>query len=410
MINSVDRKECCGCSACVQVCPNGCLTMVQDSHGFFYPAFDPSNCIECGLCVKVCQIDSDEKKIQPKRICAAKHNDDEIRKESSSGGVFSLIAEYIIDKGGVVFGAKFSESWEVVHDFVETKEELQVFRGSKYVQSNVGDSYQKVRQFLNDGRIVLFSGTPCQTLGLKKYLGKEYDNLVTLEVFCHGVPSPGVWKQYVNKIRSKTVDGKNTVLLSLNEMPIKDISFRDKTNGWKKFGFVVRTVADEGGDQNSVLSSSNDRNIINEEANCNSYMRCFIKNVMLRPSCYNCQAKSGKSGSDFALADFWGIDRYCHSFSDDLGVTLLYTMSDKACQIVDSLRMVWKDLPIENYKKYNRTFVASALKNPLYDTFWDVYEKSGIDAVDVISPQLKASLKDRFFAKIRQIIKKIIFR
>ena len=210
MIEIKEKAFCCGCNACVQRCPKQCISMHEDEEGFLYPRVDKTICIECGLCEKVCPVINQNEPRKPLKVYAAYNKDEKIRRESSSGGVFTAIAEQVIDEGGIVFGACFDENWEVKHDYTETKEGLKAFRGSKYVQSRIKDNYQKAEHYLKEGRKVLFSGTPCQIAGLKKYLCKEYENLLTVDFICHGVPSPKVWRMYLNETIARQC-GKNTV-------------------------------------------------------------------------------------------------------------------------------------------------------------------------------------------------------
>lgn len=218
MISILDKKKCCGCSACAQRCPKHCIKMIEDSEGFLYPKVDGDTCIDCGLCERVCPIQNPGEDRVPLAVYAAKNPNEVIRRQSSSGGIFTILAEQIIDEGGVVFGAAFNDKWEVEHSYVENKEQLVKFRGSKYVQSKIGESYKDAKSFLKEGRRVLFSGTPCQIAALKKYLRKNYENLFTVDFICHGVPSPGVFRTYLQEeINIESVrqgGGKNTVLLS----------------------------------------------------------------------------------------------------------------------------------------------------------------------------------------------------
>lgn len=245
MIEIKNKKDCCGCHACVSVCAKHCITMQTDSEGFLYPVVDKDSCTDCGLCEKVCPVIHQSAPVGPQATYIAINRDEGIRLQSSSGGIFSLLAEKIISEGGVVFGARFDENWDVVHAWTDTIEGIAPFRSSKYVQSRIGNTYREARAFLQQGRKVLFSGTPCQIAGLKKYLRKEYDNLLTVDFICHGVPSAGVWQRYLSELREELRAergvGKNTVPLSMDELPvITGISFRDKTNGWKKIGFLLR--------------------------------------------------------------------------------------------------------------------------------------------------------------------------
>ena len=219
MIQIVDKSQCCGCTACVSVCPKQCIAMQEDEEGFLYPVVDTSLCIDCNLCQKVCPELHPMNTRTPLHVYAAKHKDEQIRLASSSGGIFTLLAEKVIDEGGVVFGARFNASWEVVHDYTETKEGLTAFRGSKYVQSWLGNCFSKVRSFLSEGRKVMFTGTPCQVAGLKQYLRKEYDNLLTVDVVCHGVPSPKVWRMYLDEVARKGKKNQFCLTLSMEKMP-----------------------------------------------------------------------------------------------------------------------------------------------------------------------------------------------
>lgn len=317
MINIQDRSQCCGCSACLHICPKHSISFKEDKEGFLYPEIDTKTCVDCGLCEKVCPVINQNDERLPLKVFAAKHPDDEIRMSSSSGGIFTLLAEQIIDEGGVVFGAKFNENWEVVHDFAETKEGLIPFRGSKYVQSRIGDAYVNAESFLKSGRKVMFTGTPCQIAGLKKYLRKEYENLLAVDFVCHGVPSPMVWRKYLEEEFARQGEaGKNTVLTSSKDIPVlTGINFRDKSTGWKKYSFVLSfSKASDAGEQNSVLSS-----VFYE----NPYMNAFLANLSLRPSCYACPAKSGKSRADITIGDFWGIENIRPDIDDDKGVSLI---------------------------------------------------------------------------------------
>jgi len=217
------KKDCTGCHGCVNVCPQKCIEMKEDDEGFLYPNVDYNICISCKKCVKVCPMIIDFKIINNPIAYACINKDDFIRQNSSSGGIFTLFAESVINSGGVVFGAIFNNDFEVEHNYVESIEKLELLRGSKYVQSKIGFTYKHIKDFLVSGREVLFSGTPCQIAGLKTYLEKAYPNLITIDVICHGVPSPYVWHKYVKYRESKA---KSTV---------KGVTFRKKHTGWKNY-------------------------------------------------------------------------------------------------------------------------------------------------------------------------------
>jgi ferredoxin len=324
MIKLQKNADCCGCNACMQSCHLKCISMQEDHEGFLYPKVDLEHCIGCGLCEKVCPVINQAEVRQPLRCYAAKNKNEEIRRQSSSGGIFTLLAENILNQKGVVFGVRFDENWEVIHDYIETKEKLALFRGSKYVQSRIGESYLQVKQFLEKGRWVLFSGTPCQIAGLKLFLRKEYDNLLTIDFICHGVPSPKVWRMYLDElIYDQYKKRKKTVLHPKLERKdaILSINFRDKTNGWKKFNFALQYSPTIGGTQNTVsLSESLHKNI---------FMRGFLDNLYLRPSCYACPSKSLKSGSDITIGDLWGIQNINSAFDDDKGISAIMINTKK---------------------------------------------------------------------------------
>ena len=323
MIQLSDKSHCCGCYACVQACPKQCIQMLEDNEGFVYPHVGAASCIDCDLCQKVCPVINQNKPRKPLKVYAAKHPNDEIRSKSSSGGIFTFLAEQIIKEGGVVFGARFDESWQVVHDYTDSVEGLGPFRGSKYVQSEIGNSYKLVKVFLTQGRKVMFTGTPCQVAGLKKFLRKEYDNLLAVDFVCHGVPSPLVWRKYLEELRethrTQCGAGKKSDSSSINDLPvITGISFRDKTHGWKKYGFKLRLESEK-----TFLEPFTE----------NYFMRAFLADYILRPSCYACPSKSGKSGSDITIGDLWGVDRFNPSIDDDKGLSLVMLHNEKSKEI-----------------------------------------------------------------------------
>lgn len=359
MIYFKEKKDCCGCGACVQVCPKQCISMITDNEGFLYPNVDSTICIDCGLCEKVCPVINQNSPKEPLSVYAAKNNDEEIRLKSSSGGIFTLLAEKVIAEGGVVFGAKFDADWNVVHDYTETVEGLAAFRGSKYVQSEIGNNYRIAKQFLSDGRKVLFSGTPCQIAGLKRFLRKEYDNLLTVDVVCHGVPSPMVWNKYKDEIVRKTVSNLECIAPNNSQPRISNVNFRDKTAGWKNYLCTY-----------SILEASNNTIITNNHTE-DAYMRLFLANYSLRPSCYYCPSKAGKSGSDMTLGDCWGIKRINKSFDDNKGVGVYIVHNNN--ELLDIFHQESQCLKLtsnylDNYNRsYNKSTSAPHNRQAFYD-------------------------------------------
>lgn len=343
MIEIIEKSKCCGCSACVQKCPRKCITMIEDEEGFSYPKVNQSDCIDCGLCETVCPIQNKVEKRVPIIAVAAYNKNEDIRRVSSSGGIFTLLAETIIKKEGVVFGARFNEKWEVILDYSETMNGIGAFRGSKYVQASVGSAFQQCEQFLKQGKPVLFTGTPCQIAGLKLYLGKEYVNLLTVDVVCHGVPSPMVWRKYILELLKehntayRAVGGKSTVLPSLDLISsIKDIKFRDKSDGWKKFSFVLdfaEVTAD--GKQSSVMSS------IKVPCDDSLFMNAFISDLIIRPSCFKCPFRGVENRqSDLSIADFWGVEKLIPQMDDDKGTSLVMVNTLKGDDVFGNLDVI----------------------------------------------------------------------
>lgn len=380
MIDICDKTKCCGCAACVQRCPKQCITMQADKEGFSYPVVDTSACIDCGLCGKVCPVINKGDAREPKAVYAAKNCDEKVRLQSSSGGVFTILAEQVIKAGGVVFGVRFNEEWDVVHSYTETFEGLAAFRGSKYVQSRIGDSYKQAEAFLKQGREVLFSGTPCQIAGLKRFLHKEYDNLLTVECVCHGVPSPLVWKEYLNEFKAKRTADK-----------IHDIKFRVKSSGWKTYSVSIECLDEQSFIRNdSILYYKH------------PFMKAFLADFILRPSCYSCTAKCGSSGADIALADFWGIENVLPQFDDDRGCSLVldYTLRAEYKKVCDIMPAAYEDAV-----KYNPAIVRSVNKPLNRDFFFHRFNK-GRGCVGALGDTLNNGILMRIYRVIfRKVFK-----
>lgn len=374
MIQIVDKQDCCGCSACVQRCPKHCISLREDSEGFLYPQVDAHLCIDCGLCEKVCPVLHAGEPHKPLVVYAAKNRNEKVRLQSSSGGVFTALAETVIHEGGVVFGACFDGQWEVVHDYAESNEKLAKFRGSKYVQSRIGDCYRQAEIFLKAGRQVLFSGTPCQISGLKLFLRKEYENLLTVDVICHGVPSPGVWRKYLKEEIARQRDRKNIFLprpIHEKDVLIEGISFRDKTLGWKKYSFALTLSTTNGSGKKLSFCCR----MPSQE---NLFMCGFLADLYLRPSCYVCPAKCGKSESDLTLGDFWGIEHVIPDIDDDKGVCCVLANTIKGMKCLVELDIEKCDAAYDDVCRYNPALVRSVELNEKRKIFYSDGVKKGV--------------------------------
>ncbi len=341
-----DISQCNGCGACEQSCPVKCISMQQDNEGFWRPIIDEWHCVKCRKCERICPVANPHFDDGQKPIAiAAKNKDDKVRRTSSSGGVFSAFAEKIIDMGGVVFGAGFDDKFNVVHQYTETKEGILYLRGSKYVQSTIGHTYIDCRNFLEAGRTVLFTGTPCQIGGLYSFLGKSYDNLYTQEFVCHGVPSPLVWSKYVQH-REKSAKAKT-----------QKVCFRSKNISWSKYSMRFEFV--DGTEYSSVVQND-------------VYLRGFISDIYLRPSCYNCAFKTTHRMADMTLADFWGIDSINSEFNDDKGTSLLLIHSPAGIKLWNSVSQDFESLEVafDEAIKSNPAYFKSVNKTELRNKFF----------------------------------------
>lgn len=390
MIQIEDKSSCCGCSACYAICPKQCISLSADKEGFLYPVVNAEVCINCGLCEKVCPVLHPKKKESQPDVFAAINTDEKIRQQSSSGGIFTLIAEKVIDEGGVVFGARFNENWEVVHDYTETKEGLSYFRSSKYVQSNLGKAFNQAKSFLETGRKVMFTGTPCQIAGLKNFLRKSYDNLLTVDVVCHGVPSPGIWKEYLNQsvkniYKNKCHLGESIELKDV----IQNISFRSKEKGWKNFHVAIEY---KNGERESVPFYQN------------VYMNAFLSDFSLRPSCYACPAKLDNMQGDITLADCWGVDKLKPEIDDDKGCGLMLIHNPAIWKQYDEVSSIVKyPLDLSDVVKYNPMIMVSATVPVNRTLFFDLLSKIGLKKTYqyVTSPRLLIRILRSLYRKLK---------
>lgn len=333
MINFDFSNDCCGCSACAQICPQNCISMPENEEGFWIPDIDVSKCVNCGLCEKVCPVINSKSETPndnyiPDKVYAAYNKNESVRLTSSSGGIFIVLAEYTLKNGGIVFGAKLSEDCRsVYHCSAEDYEDVLKFSGSKYVQSDINGTYKDVKLYLESGRLVLFSGTPCQIEGLLCFLQKKYVNLICMDFICHGVPSPKVWRKYI-----EYAENINTKILYTY--------FRDKSNGWKNASLKIDF-------------SNGEKQI--ELLNKNVYGSAFLSDLCLRNSCYNCKFRKSNHKSDITVCDFWGIDEVAPELNDDKGISALILNSPIGKEIFDKIQsnLIYKQVDFYSAEKHN---------------------------------------------------------
>lgn len=373
MIKITRKVDCCGCYACGNVCSKKAISFKADKEGFWYPEVDVEKCVECGLCEKVCPVLHQKEEIKPIEVKAAININEKVRINSSSGGVFSILAENTIQQGGVVFGAQFNSNWEVVITPAETLEQVASFRGSKYLQARIGDSYIKCKEFLLTGRQVLFSGTPCQIAGLHNFLRRDFDNLITVDFVCHGVPSPGVWLKYLEE---KLGSSKSNIIR---------INFRAKPEGWKKFHLEI-----EAGKEFSKLNLSSWHRT-------DPYMKAFLGNMILRPSCYFCPAKCGKSHSDLGMADFWGVEEVFSEMDDDKGTSIVLVNTPKGKTAMENGKMICKEVEYDTIVQLNPSITRSSVLHRQRSRFFSKWQKTD-NLVSLIEACLKPSLFYRLCA------------
>jgi len=399
MLNITDKTKCCGCAACFNICPKSAISMEYDSEGFLYPKVDDDKCIKCGLCLKVCPIikqqrdrgidvwkdgndeqhgfltenfenDRRDGKNKVLEVYGAKNKNIDEQLKSSSGGMFSIFANYVLGQNGIVFGASFDKKWKVVHKYIDKKEDLGSLRRSKYVQSDINITYKQAKQFLEEKKLVLFTGTPCQIAGLKSYLQKDYENLVMVDLICWQVASPLVWKKFLEE--------------NFNTKDIKKIDFRDKTYGWDKsimslslknnvkypkLPFVYKLLPKK---IKSALSSS---------TYALSYRKGCLSGLFSRPSCHKCYFK-GDRYCDFTIGDLWGVKEILPSMYDKNGVSVLTINSQKAKNIFEQIKdssIEYKKINYDDMIKYNPAFISSAKSHPKREEFFKRYQSENLN-------------------------------
>lgn len=349
-LESGKKHECFGCEACKQVCPEQCLELQISFNGFLYPEIDKSRCLDCGLCKKVCPYDCVDDMLEistEQEVYAARSKREDIRNQSTSGGVFTELATPILNNGGVIFGVVLSKEFEVFHKSADCIDQLAEMRGSKYVQSRINNVFYEAKTFLESGTKVLFSGTPCQIAALKTYLGKKYEELVTVDFICHGVLAPRVAAYHIKslekKYRSKAIS----------------VKFRDKSQGWKKsMAFSIEF-------QNGEIYYGRGKK--------DRFFNMFLSNYDLRECCYACPFTSPERVGDITMGDFWGIDKSKPHLFDDKGhsVILINSLKGKKCFAESSQLLFFEKANIEDTSQ-------AKLRHPTKPDVWRDYYLSSV--------------------------------
>ena len=378
-----DRGRCTGCSACANICAKDAIRMERDAEGFAYPTVDGAACVRCGRCSGVCPLlRTREEKPMP-AVYAAWNRDEKIRKDSTSGGVFSVLAEDVLEEGGVVYGAALDGKQHLRHIACFRKEDLWRLRGAKYVQSDLGETFREIKKHL-ESRPVLFSGTPCQVDGLYRYLGRRPENLVTCDLVCHGVPSPAVWEDMARSIERQ------------KKKTLQAVRFRNKVEGWKNSHFT--TVYDDGTVDTAPLMRT-------------EFGRAFGRALFLRPSCHCCAYTNLNRPGDFTLGDFWGLQPEELAEQQEKGVSLLLVNTPHGSHMFDRLPLNRQPFPVERAVAGNPRLATPIPRSADRAAFFAAYALQPFDRVrkkfcavpplpvrmasKMLSPELKAKIRSK---------------
>lgn len=373
-------RDCTGCTACLNICPKSAITFHADKEGFLHPKVDVEKCVGCGLCNKVCPIQNNTGRSVPQFMYALKNRNENIRINSSSGGVFFEMASFIIRNHGVVYGARFDRDWKVFHAGSETIDEVMLLMKSKYVQSNLGFIFKDILSKLRQGRKVLFVGTPCQVSGLNKYLNCKFDdNCYTVELCCHGVPSPFIWSKY---IREEFL------------MPeIKSINFRSKRNGWRNYSLEIEDI------KGNRFCQTKEKN---------AYLRGFLHGLYMRPKCFDCPNKPFRSNADIIIGDYWGVDIRHKYFNDAKGISLALAMTEKGKHLLDNIGSKFDKIEInwEDVVSVNGNFSASTPVSKIRRSKFWLYQKLGLTVRQSVELSLMPPIHRIVKNKISSICKR----
>ena len=366
MIKITDKIECCGCGACFNICPKQAVSMEYDGEGFLYPKIDNEKCVKCGLCLKVCPIINNKKENKVLEVYGAKNKNIEEQLKSSSGGMFSIFANYVLEQNGIVFGAGFDNNWKVIHKYIDDKKDLDDLRRSKYVQSDINITYKQAKYFLEENKLVLFAGTPCQIAGLKSYLQKDYENLIAVELFCHSVPSPLIWESWL----------KN----NFNINDIQKIDFRDKEIAWDKSIFKIyfknKTFYPKVPTMLMCMKnflSSKIYSLLRMKLKPKNYRDAFLSLLISRPSCHSCKFKTIEKSSDISIGDLWRRSKLSpNMLYDKKGLSIITINSNRGLKYFNLLndKLIFEKIDFDKLLYANPYFLTSVKPNKNREKFF----------------------------------------
>lgn len=371
-----DKKNCNGCGTCELRCPKKAIIMKEDEEGFLYPVIDERKCIKCGLCKKICSNNPTEHDYNQDTYIAINKNE-KVKKDSSSGGIFYPIAKYVIEQGGIVFGVEYDNNLKVRHAYAKNINDLKKFQGSKYVRSDLNNSYIQVEEFLKEDKYVLFTGTPCQCYGLKKYLKKTYNKLITCEIVCHANPSPKVFEYYKKNLEFNY------------SKKIKNVYFRSKINGWRNSTSVIEL------EDNTLFSDD-------------KYYCAFVNELINRPSCSNCRFCEEIRYSDFTIADFWGIEKVDSSIeNDNTGISLLNVNTVTGRNILEKIKSELFLKEVDTHIAFSYNHHCNVEPNKNRKKFFKGIEDGSINETNVIK-YLEMYTRTPFYRRVLRKIKRIV--
>lgn len=372
------KEKCTGCTLCKNICPTSAINMIADSEGFYYPLIDSVKCIDCGLCKKNCPLINPENKNETPSVYAAKHKDENIRATSTSGGAFTALSDVVLGYNGVVYGVMLNSNNVAVHARADNKTSRNAFKGSKYVQSFFGETLELIEKDLKKNRTVLFTGTPCQCDGVRRYVkykGLNFNNIILCDIVCHGVHSPKLWGSHVDYLEKK------------KKSKIREYYFRNKINGW-------HTHTEKAVFHNNLVDTKSFSSQLNK--------KLYHTNVFFRPVCYECPYADINRVSDITIADFWGIEKYYPDFDDNKGVSLILINSVKGAQIFEEAKddLVFFPCNVEQCLQPQLKHPTARPKNR--DKYWNIYNKGGYHAL------AKKIRLNGYKRKVKTVVKKVL--